>query len=62
LEAAAAALVERGVRTMSARLAALVYGHVDHGFVPRLIQVRAQENIGNGLNRWPAVHRLDVAC
>ncbi len=64
-ERAALALADRGVRSISVRFAPTVHGEGDHGFISRAVAADRAAGCaayaGQGLNRWPAVHRSDAA-
>ncbi|MBT8163332.1 SDR family oxidoreductase [Arthrobacter sp. GN70] len=65
-ENAVVALTERGIRSSVVRLTPTVHSTLDrNGFIPTFISIARSKGVaayvGDGANRWPAVHTLDAA-
>ncbi|MGD1057164.1 MAG: SDR family oxidoreductase [Solirubrobacteraceae bacterium] len=58
-------LASQGVRSSIVRLPPTNHGDGDNGFIATLVGIAREKGvsgyIGDGANRWPAVHRLDSA-
>lgn len=63
-EVLALGFAERGIQPVALRFAPTVHGEGDHGFTAVLVDVARRTGVagyvGDGANRWPAVHRSDA--
>jgi nucleoside-diphosphate-sugar epimerase len=61
----ALSLASQGIRSSIVRLPPTNHGDGDNGFIATLVGIAREKGvsgyIGDGTNRWPAVHRLDSA-
>jgi nucleoside-diphosphate-sugar epimerase len=64
-EQAVLAFASNGVRSSAVRIAPTCHGEGDNGFMAFLVGIARTKGVsgylGDGTNRWPAVHRLDTA-
>lgn len=58
--------VGAGLRAVSVRFAPTVHGVGDHGFIPQIVGAARRRGVsgyvGDGVNRWAAVHRSDAGA
>ncbi|WP_374009063.1 SDR family oxidoreductase [Leifsonia sp. LS-T14] len=63
-EVLALGAADRGIRPVALRFAPTVHGEGDHGFAAVLAGIAREKGlagyVGDGTNRWPAVHRSDA--
>jgi len=64
-EPLALGFADRGIQPVALRFSPTVHGDGDHGFTAVLVDIARRTGVagyvGDGANRWPAVHRDDAA-